>query len=239
MDQAPPPEPHRDILSDIHAWPADVEADVPHYFDTLPDGSETIVFGDVGTFADHAHQQGDNPYGYQGTCGLCSCEGVLRQFGLDVTEADVVRHAVENGLCQTDGSPAARGGTTLEQQARLLGDFGVPAHTEQATSLEDLASHLEEGRGVIIAVNAGVLWDDGNYYEAGRPNHAALPIGAARDPLSGRLQGFYLNDSGSGEAARFVDAATMADAWLHSGGGCVVTDRVRVTGATPSERIAQ
>ncbi|MFB6894181.1 hypothetical protein ACFCX4_33280 [Kitasatospora sp. NPDC056327] len=249
MDHAPPPEPitelplhpdaHPDVRTDAHpdagARP-EPGTDVPYRLDVLPDGRETLVAGDVDRFADFTHPQGDNPFGYRGTCGLCSCEGVLRQFGVDVGEAEVVAHAIARGLCETDGDPAMRGGTSLTDQARVLGDFGVPAHTERADSLEDLAAALEHGRGVIVAANAGVLWDDADSYDGGRANHAVVPIGVARDPATGGIQGFYINDSGTGEQARFVDAATMAEAWLDAGGGCVVTDRVH---AAPHERTTQ
>lgn len=242
MDYAPPPESIADILSDIAAQQPDLDSDVPHHLDVLPDGSETLVGGDVDRFADYVHRQGDNPYGYEGTCGLCSCEGVLRQFGVDVTEGDMVTHAIVHGMCTTEGSADMRGGTSLEDQARILGDYGVPAHTEQASSLEDLAADLEQGHGVIVGVNAGVLWDDANSYDGGQANHAVVPIGVARDPSTGQLQGFYINDSGPNESARFVDAATMADAWLNAGGGCVVTDLVHIHTSpvrAPAERTAR
>ncbi|TVZ94933.1 MULTISPECIES: hypothetical protein [unclassified Streptomyces] len=234
MDHASPLEPLHELPADVVTQPADAGIDVPYALGTLPDGRETLIIGDVDTYADFTHRQGDNPYGFQGTCGLCSCEGVLRQFGVDVTEGDVVAHAVSHGLCETGGDDAtARGGTTLPDQARILSDYGVPAHVESADSLEDLAANLEQGHGVIIAANAGVLWDDATYWDGGQANHAVVPIGVARDPATGEIEGFFVNDSGTGESARFVDAATMADSWLGAGGNCVVTDQVHA--AAPGE----
>jgi hypothetical protein len=203
----------------------DVSPDVPYHLDVLPDGREVAVIGDVETFSEYCHEQGDNPYGYDGTCGLCSCEGIMRQFGIEVTEADVVAYAIAHGLCSMEGSSDKRGGTSVLEQARILSDFGVPAHYETSRSLEDLAASLEQGRGVIVGLDCGVLWDDANYY-AGRANHAVTPIGVARDLETGQIQGFYVNDTGTGESGRFVDAATMDEAWVKMGGTCVVTDRV-------------
>ena len=130
--------------------------EVPRYLDVLPEsGREILVIGDVQHCKDFNHKQGMNLYGFGGTCGLVSCEDVLRQFEKDVTENDVVRHAIEAGLCTITDDPADCGGTTLVDQARILTDGGVAAHPEVGCSPSDLSRWVMEGRGVILAVNAG------------------------------------------------------------------------------------
>ncbi|MGW7356221.1 C39 family peptidase [Streptomyces sp. NPDC054802] len=215
-----------DAPSDLPPQPPDIPPEVPQHLDVLPDGRESLTVGDVPGLADLLQPQGDNPYGFQGTCGLCSCEGVLRQFGVNVTEADVLEHALRNGLCHVADAPAECGGTTPGMQAEILSDYGVPAHVEQCGSLEELAAALEQGRGVIVEANAGVLWDDAAYYDFGSANHAVVVTGVGRDPGTGEIQGFYLNDSGSNQAGRFIDPESMAVAWLDAGGVAVVTDVV-------------
>ena len=212
------------------------QVDVPTHLDVLPDGSATVIAGDVGGYADFNHQQGDNPYGFQQDCGLVSCQDVLNQFGVPVNEADVVGHAISNGQCEVDpDSPGDSGGSSPQEQARLLTDFGVPAHVETGESLEDLAGHVESGRGTIVGVNVGVLWNDADAYENGEANHAVTVTGVARDPLTGQIQGFYINDSGNGESGKFVPAAAMQQAWQGTGGTCVVTDVVHTGQAMTSE----
>lgn len=206
------------------------EADVPSFVDVLPSGDEAIVIGDVPGTRDFNHLQGDNPFGFQGTCGLVSCEDVLRQFGLNVTEGEVVYHAIEHGQCYVGDDPRFCGGTNSDVRAQLLTDYGVPAHVEYVGSVEQLADFLEAGHGVISAVNAGVLWDDANYYDYGQANHAIVVTGIARDPSSGDILGFFVNDSGRGyadDAGRFIDIRTWEQAHLQAGGACVVTDGVR------------
>lgn len=227
MDVQPPGELPGDLPSGRRSLPPDVVAEVPGHLDVLPDGREAVVFGDVERFTDYGHRQGDNPFGFQGTCGLCSCECVLRQFDIEITEADLVAHAIARGLCVADGRPEMCGATSVGDQIRILSDFGVPAYQERAGSLEDLAADLEQGRGVIILLDAGTLWDDPNHYE-GRANHAITPIGVARDPADGSIHGFYVNDSGTGDRGRFVDSAVMEAAWLQTGGSRVITDRVHI-----------
>jgi hypothetical protein len=208
----------------------DADHDVPTSLEVLPDGGEAVVIGDVHGHAGYNHHQGENSLGYLGDCGLVSCGDVLNQFGVEVSEDDVVRHAAAVGECATDGDPADAGGTTFGDQVQVLADYGIPAHTEQDDSLEDLAGEVEQGHGVIVAANSGVLWDDPNNYENGQANHAVTVTGVARDPNTGQLAGFYVNDSGTGQSARFVDTDTMTAAWLSAGGNTVVTDVVHTGG---------
>ena len=207
------------------------DAGVPRYLDVLPGfGDEVLVVGDVIGCRDFNHRQGANGLGFDGTCGLVSCEDVLRQFGLDVTEDDVVRHAAANGLCNVWGKPADCGGTRPGDQARILTDAGVPAHPEYGADLHQLLGWVEEGRGVILEVNAGILWNDANAFEQGQANHAVTLTGAAVSPDTGELFGFYLNDSGRalpGDSGHFVSVDRMNDLFLRPGGLCVVTDLVK------------
>ncbi|MFC4071547.1 hypothetical protein [Actinoplanes subglobosus] len=219
-----PPGAWHDVPPDGPPFPLEADTDVPTRLETLPDGRESVTFGDVARAAEFGHRQGDNSFGFCQDCGLCSCETVLNQFDVPVTEQDVVAFAVANGLCDVQSDAAGSGGTTLEQQAEILRRHDVPAHVEAGQSMEDLAGFVEQGRGVIIGANAGVLWNDANAYGDGYPNHAVTVTGVARDPGTGDLQGFYVNDSGTGAAGQFVAAPLMNDAWLTVGGACVVTD---------------
>ena len=88
---------------------------------------------------------------------------------------------------------------------------GVPAHAEQGWSTGQLADVVRHGRGVIAAVNAGVL----------------TITGLALDPDDGALPGFYVNDSGNGLSAHYVSAHLMTTAFERTGGFCVVTDVAR------------
>lgn len=220
----------RDSGPPSHAFPF---WEVPVYLDVLPEsGREVLIVGDVERCREFNHRQGDNPYGFLGTCGLVSCEDVLAQFGVEVTEADVVAHAARAGLCEIDGLPSERGGTTEFSQARILTDAGVPAHAEFSKSLSDLREWVVEGRGVIIEVNAGELWNNPDAYDSGRANHAVCLTGIALDPASGQLAGFYVNDSGRaypGDAGRFVPVDMMQRMWADAGGSAVITDLMRAT----------
>jgi hypothetical protein len=199
--------------------------EAPHHPDVLPDGTPTVIYGNPQGDAQFNHLQGDNSLGFQEDCGLVSDADILDQFGKNVTEDDVVQHAVQNGECYVNPfDPSQSGGTTAESQAQILKDYGVPAHVKEAGTLDSLAKDVQDGKGVIIEVNAGVLWNDPSAYQNGQANHAIVVTGVARDPHTGQIQGFYINDSGDGKSAQFVDAQTMEQAWVNAGGESVVTD---------------
>jgi hypothetical protein len=214
-----------DTTGDGTVGAAHLEGVAPQNLETLPDGRDVLVIGDPDGYADFNHQQGDNDLGFQQDCGLCSSQDVLNQFGIDVTENDVVHHAVENGECDVNpNDPANSGGTTADWQAQLLSDYGVPAHVENGGSIDDLANNITDGHAVIIEVNAGTLWNDANSYGDGSANHAITVTGVVRDPSTSEIMGFYVNDSGDGKGEKFIDASTMQHMWADTGGQSVVTD---------------
>jgi hypothetical protein len=230
-------------------------AEVPMQLEHLPDGRESLVAGDPERCKDFNHPQGDNKLGYKFTCGIVSCVDILGQFGVEVTENDLAHYATDHGECSTDALDAKfNGKTTPWEQVHILAEHGVPAHVEAAESLEELASFIEQGHGVIAEVNCGELWDDPSHpdpnntsnFGVGQANHAIVITGVARDPATGSLQGFYINDSGSIplHSAYFVDVEKMQKAFIAdeidaglklagtevsilAPGTCVVTDVVR------------
>ena len=199
---------------------ADKVTEVPQQLDRLPDGRQALVIGDHKRFADYVHKQGDYP-GYRGTCGICSCEMVLRMFGKRVNEASLVAHAIDRGLCttrRTDRNPDRCGGTTPRDRVQILADYGVEAYADQAKSLEDVADKIEQGHGVILSVNAHALNDLPAWeWQYRTPNHAVAATAVARDEHTGELLGIYVNDSAPG-TGRFIDAAMLNGCWLGVGG---------------------
>jgi hypothetical protein len=184
------------------------------------------VIGDVLGYAAFNHLQGDNLEHDGGDCGMVCCADVLDQFGLGLTEADIVRHATRcRELHVVAGQPDRSGWSLPTEQARILCDYGVPAAAEQDQPIDRLADAVQRGHGVIAAVNSGVLWSDVRFLGDGQANHGVTITGVARDPYDGALEGFYINDSGTGHSAQFVSAHLMTTAFVRTGGFCVVTDR--------------
>ncbi len=206
--------------------------DRPRVPATLPDGSPTNITGDLNGFKDLNHVQGEVD-GFDGTCGICATQCVANEHGLPVTEADVLKQAVEHEppLCNIENyDPAFRGGTTPEDRAQLLTEMDIPSHVELGKNFQDLSDYIDNGKSVILSTNAGFLWQDPNYVGADptKPNHAVTLIDVAHDPQTDEIQGFFINDSGEPDkdvgSGKFVDMNTMRNAWLNTGGKVVVSD---------------
>jgi hypothetical protein len=223
-------QPPADPSAGSTGWLIGMEIDVPVTSGCLPDGRPCVVIGDVLGYAAFNHLQGDNPEHDCGDCGIVGCAEVLNQFGVRLTEADVVAHATQRSeLHVLAGEPARSGWSRPSEQAQVLRDYGVPAHAEQDQPVERLADAVERGQGVIAAVNAGALWCDAGALGNGDANHAVTVTGTARDPYDGALLGLYINDSGSGQSGQFVSAHLMTTAFARTGGFCVVTDARRTS----------
>jgi hypothetical protein len=214
---------------------AAADADVPVQHDKLPDGRPSLMVGDVLGDAGLNHRQGDNPQHFDGDCGLVSVEDVLRQFGAHVSEADVLAHAIQHAECQADPAAAGQsGGTRPSQDAEILADYGVPSRVTSGQTMEQLAALIEQGYGVIIGVNCGVLWQLPEDVGDGSVNHAVTVTGVALDPHGSGIQGFYINDSGNGKSAEFVGTVLMRVAWQDAGGWTVATSAAHPEPASPA-----
>jgi hypothetical protein len=195
------------------------------------EGHEITIIGGPEKEVEGRKAQGDNPYDVRGDCGLVSSRDILLQFGVHVTEADVVKFAVEHGICAYDVSkpPENRGGTGTQAIIEVLHHYGVEAHGEYGGSLEQLATNIATGRGVIIGIESAVIWPEGEqpgFRPTGKADHAITVTGVSIEQSTGKILGFYINDSGAGNFGRFISADLMEKAWVNSGGGSVVTNAV-------------
>lgn len=192
--------------------------------EVLPDGHEALVLGEGEAGFAEVHLPGDNPLGLRHTAGLVACEAVLKRFGNEVSEADLATIAVEEGLYVAAARLGDQGGATTSDYRRLLARFDIPSREEAGRTIGELAAYLEEGKGVVLAVNAGLLRDDPAAFESGLPNDLVVPVAVACDPVRGEVRGVFIADSIAGERRRFVPATTLHSAWEALGGMLVVTD---------------
>ena len=214
-----------DISSDITSdEQLDVASDLPVMTPREYDDFERSVlegkpdFYESGSF----YEQGINEFGYQGTCGPTSQANALNELfdTNEFTENKVLNVAVDNNLCSMDSSPENCGGTTTEQFMELYDKMNEQLdgkiNTElyefnNALDVEDVASKLDEGCVLNVAVDASALWDQPREYvnSMGIPcddfysDHWITVTGVQRDEL-GNIQGFDIIDSGGG--VNYVDA---------------------------------
>ncbi len=161
-------------------------------------------------------EQGDNPYNASGNCGLVSICNLLRRAGMNITEDEVTKCAIDSGLCDYNplGTSSDNGGTTIEMRHDVLSKFGVASDiypSGNGGSLESIADAIDSGRGVLISVNAGELWecDDGStpFFGCLVSNHCVAVTGIARNAKTGEIAGVFIADSGRGipgDACRYL-----------------------------------
>jgi hypothetical protein len=122
------------------------------------------------------------------------------QANITLTEGQVVQRAIDNQWCVTDPVKAdyQRGGTNYRDQQALLDSYGIRNGIIAGYNRQAIANLIKGGRGVIIAVNSGKLWNDAAYLDDGSTNHVVTVTGVACDAKSGAINGFYIADSGRG-----------------------------------------
>lgn len=203
----------------------------------VPECEVAMVTGDpFGNAGKMDFKQGDNPYNASGNCGLVSISNLLRRAGLEVSEADVTRCAIESGLCEYNpsGSAENNGGTTMEMRRDILQQYGIASDicpAQNGGSLQEIADAIDSGRGVLISVNAGELWecDDGSTPFWGNPvsNHCVTVTGIARNASTGEITGVYIADSGrgaAGDACRYITVEKFDEAYTNVyGSGANIT----------------
>ena len=132
--------------------------------------------------------------GYCNTCGVVSCENIARLAGLSVEEFEALDIAIKNDLCNKYrkgllGRVRQGGGTSPESRKEILKHLGIDSYLEEAT-VDNIAKRVIEGRGVIISVRAGKLWNNGI-----KGLHAITVTSVMRG-YDGSIQGFFICDSG-------------------------------------------
>ncbi|MEK1938772.1 MAG: hypothetical protein AAAB16_00235, partial [Pseudomonas sp.] len=139
------------------------------------------------------------------------------------TEGDVLKVAIDNNWAFIDPAQPSykRGGSNFVQQQSILSSYGIRNDLIAGYNEAGTANLIRSGRGVMQAVNAGVLWDDPAYNDNGAINHMVTITGVAFSDM-GELLGFYIADSGRQKVSdmtrfvgieRFRQAANVAGAY--------------------------
>lgn len=180
----------------------------------LVDGRNVLVYGYPKAY-ELDYMQGDAIAGYKGTCALTSIANLATQANEAVTEAQVVRTAIDNGWCVTDATTQDfhRGSSNYLQQQALLASYGIRNGVIQGYNEQATANLIKGGRGVILAVNAGKLWGGSANanYDYGVVDHVVTVTGVVCDAASGAINGFYIADSGRGLVTDMTRYLSLAD----------------------------
>ncbi len=153
---------------------------------------------------------------YEDTCAIKAQQLVLRKFGKDITEDELVRQACDNGWYHPGK------GTSINDMGKLLSANEIPCTNYMNGNIAHVVNALADGKMVIMGVDSGELWETsflGKLWEkiedkiplVGGADHALIVAGIdASDPSNVKV---ILTDPGTGDynkpypLKQFIDAA--------------------------------
>ena len=158
----------------------------------------------------------------QDTCAIRSQEIVLRSFGLDFSQSDLINEATSHGW-YTKGQ-----GTNLEDVGNLLDLHNIPNHRIENANVFNLVDELGHGHKVIVGVDVDELygnsfWQSIKEFLIGKtPNHAMIVSGIdTSDPNNTMV---VLTDPGTGKTLFECPYERFLSAWNDSECFMVATD---------------
>ena len=101
--------------------------------------------------------------------------------------------------------PGESGGTGPGGRRSMLKDAGIPSSVQKTTK-ENLAAALKRKKGVIVNVDAGTLW--GNGQSGGH----AIVITQGDFGDHDELKGIFINDTGADQQGRYMPIDDFMDA---------------------------
>lgn len=155
------------------------------------------------------------------TCAVVSQQMILKQFGVNVSEAELVYEATSNGWLNHHG-------TSPENAGKLLELHGVKTHVHYGADPRWLAAELAKGHKIIVSVDSGELYGKDWFFEdlfyPNGADHALVVTGLdLSDPSHPKV---LVNDPGDPYGAgKPYPLERFLDAWSDSNGMYIATDQ--------------
>lgn len=155
------------------------------------------------------------------SCAIKSQQLILQEFGVPVSEEQLIQWSVDHGLYNGTGTNPMDVGVLLNQG-------GIPTTMKEGANIFDLTNELAQGHKVIVGVDSGELWHGGlkEWWEDFRgisgADHALIVAGI--DNTNPEDPKVLLTDPGSGEICKSYDLDKFMDAWKDSNCMMVSTD---------------
>ncbi len=106
---------------------------------------------------------------FPNSCGIKCQQLILRDYGFDIAEKELIEIAKSNGWYHNDE------GIFMCDNGKLLGCFGVGYHHLQHNTIEDIKNELNQGHRVMVNVNADKLHEGTEViYRHNDASHAIL-----------------------------------------------------------------
>lgn len=159
---------------------------------------------------------------YDDTCAIQSQHLILKEFGIDVTQNEMIEVAKLNGWYVTGQ------GTPVEYVGKLLEHYGVDVKATQGNNIFNIANELSKGHQIIVGVDSGELVHPElevgeDYFEGERADHALVVVGIdTSDPSDVKV---IVTDPGTGNRQWAYSEEQFMDAWKDSNCFMVTTEK--------------
>lgn len=177
----------------------------------------------IDTLMDTTGQIPDIQQQYPDTCAIKSQQIILNEFGIDVTEDQLVQFSYDQGWYNGDGS-----GTSAQDVGNLLESANIPVTRQDGANVFNLVSELSQGHKVIVGVDSEELWGNKfmawikDFFMGNTPDHALVVAGIdTSDPDNVMV---IVDDPGSGEYHKAYPLDQFMDAWSDAECYMVSTD---------------
>lgn len=167
---------------------------------------------------------------YPDTCAFQSQALILREYGFDVTQEDLMQIAKEQGW-YVEGY-----GTPEDKVGKLLEYYGLDTSITEGNNIFNLANELAQGHRVLVTVDSGELWSPGlgekleDLLIGEQADHALLVVGVdTSNPSDVKV---IVTDPGNGNTQYAYSEKEFMDAWKDS--NCFMAS----TNESPEEYIA-
>jgi hypothetical protein len=148
-------------------------------------------------------------------CAVASQAEALRARGVEVAVDQLAREGYEKGYYAdyATASGDRAGGTPWQSANSLLNDHGVTSSnlTDATPAQLDQAIRSSPSHDAIVYVYPKMFWNDPSAPDTA--THAVYLTGEEVDS-SGKVRGYYINDTGTNEGARFISEADFNKVWL-------------------------
>ena len=151
---------------------------------------------------------------YPDTCAFQSQALILREYGYDVTQEDLMQIAKEQGW-YVEGY-----GTPEDKVGKLLEYYGLDTSMTEGNNIFNLANELAQGHRVLVTVDSGELWSPGlgekleDLLIGDQADHALLVVGV--DTSSSGGVKVIVNDPGNGNTQYAYSEKEFMNAWSDS-----------------------
>jgi hypothetical protein len=158
---------------------------------------------------------------YSDTCAIRSQQLILRDYGINLTQEQLIREAKEHGWYDH--------GTPLKAVGNLMEAHGLHVNKVVHANEYNLFHELAQGHEIIVTVNSNALWHPGNLEDlrysvfGGSADHALIVAGI--DTRNEDHPMVIVKDPGTGQIAKEYPMEQFIDAWKGSDCYMVTTDR--------------